>query len=67
MGLLGAMMNKIGKPSPAKIIHRGVFIERRNYGKWICHTGISLFVPVSIGTLGLAIVFAIISLLTYGL
>ena len=45
MGLLGAMMNKIGKPSPVKIIHRGVFIERRNYGKWICHTGISLFVP----------------------
>lgn len=33
--------------APTKIRHPKawhVFIERRNYGKWIAHTGISLFV-----------------------
>ncbi len=33
--------------TPNKIRHpraHHVFIEKRNYGKWIAHTGISLFV-----------------------
>lgn len=32
-----------------------VFVERQTYGKWICHTGISLFVPGEFDTMEAAI------------